>query len=100
METALKQSLLLTHGTIYGDIAEYLPFIDCIPDVNPTAVRSASVTEWRAGQMQPESRQEILMGTMTDNAPIDFHHWTMVGGIGESGLEWWQQCMTLFMRHV
>jgi hypothetical protein len=42
----------------------------------------------------------ILYGPLTDNAPIDVIHWSAEGDMGESGLEIWQQCLTLFMRHI
>lgn len=40
-------------------------------------------------------------GPMTDNGPIDVVSWEGSGVMAPDGyLEWWQQCLTLFMRHI
>lgn len=99
METELKHSLLLTHGTIYGYVADSLPYVD-YTGKSTSVVKFADQAEWRAALYPVIPASPVLDGSMTNNAPIDFHHWTMAGYVGESGLEWWQQCMTLFMRHI
>lgn len=99
METALKHSLLLTHGTTYGYIPTVLQGKDCT-DRFPALYRMADQVEWRSGLYPSEVASSCFVGSMTDNAPIDFHSWSVIGNIGETGMEWWQQCMTLFMRHI
>ena len=100
MESDLKQSLLLTHGTIYGYVAASLPWRDYDNGRSPSVFKRADQVEWRNTLYPATMHPQVPVGPMTDNATIDFHHWNMAGHIGESGLEWWQQCMTLFMRHI
>lgn len=99
METALKQSLLLTHGTIYGAIAPALSWHDCPGKPSGFAFMADQVA-WRSGLYYSQLSLPELMGPVTDNAPIDVIQWTTVGHKGESGMEWWQQCVTLLMRHA
>lgn len=97
METELKHSLLLTHGTIYGYSAESAPWTAF---AGSNVVRRTGPVEWRADLYTHENHKDMPVGMMTDNTPIDFISWSVVGHVSESGLEWWQQCMTLFMRHI
>lgn len=99
MDEAIKHSLLITHGTIYGDIPVILP-VKQYEYTSASVVKLSGQVEWRNGLFRFADCLASPVGTMTDNSTIDFHHWSMVGGLGESGLEQWQQCMTLFMRHI
>lgn len=99
METALKHSLLLTHGTIYGDIPAVLPWVDYTAK-SASLDQMADQVEWRNGLYYADPVATALHGAMTNNAPIDVYSWAVTGHAGETGLEWWQQCMTLFMRHI
>lgn len=92
--------LLLTHGTVYGVMPPAIPWIGFI---------GLSATVTAAVAPQPESVDypyavaplNCLSGTLTDNSPIDVISWTGVGKCASEGhLAWWEQCMTLFMRHV
>ena len=99
METTQKQSLLLTHGTIYGYTADSLPF-HVYDALSKSVVKRADQVEWHS-TLYPELQiADVLDGMLTNTAPIDFYHWNIAGDVGESGLELWQQCMTLFMRHI
>lgn len=92
--------LLLLHGTIYG----VLP-----PDIAWIGLADISATVAAGIAPQPEADDYPYMaspagwfkGSMTDTSPIDFVHWSGAGTIVLDGnLSWWEQCMTLFMRHI
>lgn len=95
-----KSAYLLLHGTIYGEIAEPLQWKDYTGKSASVCTRTSQV-DWRSNLFSKAAPPVMPLGTMTDNAPIDVVSWGgNVGHIGPTGLEWWQQCMTLFMRHV
>lgn len=99
METELKQSLLLTHGTIYGYAAPQLPW-QRRSDFSPSLDAMSDQVTWRSG-LYPALQPEVYdFGEVTDNATIDFYSWNHDGDIVRTGHEWWEQCMTLFMRHI
>jgi len=91
--------LLLLHGTIYGDIAQVLPVVQ-FTGRSSNFDAQVDQDEWREDLFGAYLPEAAISGTMTYNEPIDFIHWTMDGHIGETGMEWWQQCMTLLMRHI
>lgn len=101
METALKQSLLLTHGTVYGQMPEYIqPYV--FPDRTSSKKNAELVPYQRDWFYLHQGSTSHLIGTKThDSSPIDILSWYAgQGETGETGMEIWQQCLTLFMRHI
>jgi len=96
----LKHSLLLTHGTVYGQApgdAGYYVF----PDIT-TSIENSWATPWRTNiPYAVVAANHNMVGTITHNEPIDVISWNAGNGrVSPTGLEIWEQCMTLFMRHV
>lgn len=95
----LKHSLLLTHGTVYGQI-DPLAVLDLSP-------KSVNIDQWHnpAYSWLPgllEIRTMALptsTGTMTNNAPVDLVHWTEAGGLELSPMVQWRTCLKL-LRHI
>lgn len=94
----LKHSLLLTHGTVYGQI-DPLTRLDLSP-------KSANIDQWndpnynwRDGLFERRGMAATQTGPMTDNAPIDFIHWTVAGAPDLSAMTQWQGCLKL-LRHI
>ena len=95
-----KAGLLLIHGTVYGTIADALPWRD-MDGKSPNVCKVTSTEEWRAALFLNAAPATCLQSPdLINNAPIDVVSWSITGYTGESGLEWWQQCMTLFLRHI
>lgn len=94
----LKKSLLITHGTVYGEIPADPGHIDY-------AGISSSISDswelpWRQELYHVQAPDQLPFGPLTDNAPIDVVSWPGTGELSPSGMEIWQQCLTLFMRHI
>lgn len=68
----------------------------------PAGVESSWSVPWRAGLFTAVAPLDTAIGgPLTHNEPIDVISWTAgPGEIKVTGLEIWQQCLTLFMRHV
>jgi len=99
-EEALKHSILLTHGTVYGVLVSAL---DAVPyhGLSPSICKFSGQDQWRDELWPVIAPPAFLEGVMTDMAPIDFVHWdTGTGFVSEGCFSWWRQCMTLFMRHI
>lgn len=96
-----KSALLYLHNTIYGDIATALPFVDMPGKSASICVRSSQV-DWRNNLFSRAAAAQLSVGMLTSNAaPIAVVNWTAGGGhCVVDGMEWWSQCMTMFMRHV
>ena len=95
-----KSAYLLLHGTIYGDIATALPWKD-MPGKSASVCTRADQVAWRNNLFSKAAMPTLPVGTMTNNAPIDVISWNAGPGMAVvDGVEWWQQCMTLFMRHI
>jgi len=97
----LKHSLLLIHGTVYG---QYQPDIDgyyVFPDIT-TSIENSWATPWRINiPYVGVAANHNMVGTITHNEPIDVISWNAGNGrVSPTGLEIWEQCMTLLMRHV
>ncbi len=94
----LKQSLLITHGTVYGYTVpealakEYVGI--------SSSFTNGWVLPWRQDLYPALPATPAIFGPLTHNEPIDFIHWYAgPGSVGEDGLEWWRQCLTL-LRHI
>ena len=95
----LKQSLLITHGTVYGYTTpetltkEYVGI--------SSSFTNGWVLPWRPDLYPALPAPPAIFGPMTNNAPIDVISWYAgPGSVGEDGMGWWRQCLTLFMRHI
>jgi hypothetical protein len=99
-ELELKNSLVLIHQTIYGDIPVEVPYSVT------TAITSSIENSWLVNYRQDlyyksPALSSNIFGPMTNNMPIDTVHWYAgPGHVPETGMEIWEQCMTLFMRHI
>lgn len=92
--------LLLTHGTIYGTLPPAVPWA-IFADMPTTVAAAVAPQPESADYPYAVAPPGYLSGTLTDNSPIDVISWTGAGKFASEGhLSWWEQCMTLFMRHV
>ena len=101
MSDIIKRSLLLTHGTIYGTATPDTLFKGY--EGVTTSITNGWTVPWRTNLYLNTviTAGNFRVGPMTKNEPIDVIHWAAgPGKIHPSGLEWWQQCLTLFMRHI
>jgi len=98
----IKHSLLLIHGTIYGCLPEPHPEMLYVWPGRSNSLVRAEATPWRASVPYTcLAADHDVVGTITHNEPIDVVSW--YAGPGEikiTGMEIWEQCMTLFMRHI
>ncbi|WP_310601433.1 hypothetical protein [Desulfobulbus sp.] len=91
-----KNELLLLHGTIYGQIPAQVPWYDC-------PFKTSNIDQYGKPTDIPYLLTELrscITGDLANNTPIDVVHWNAAGVTKWSGMEWWEGCMTLFMRHV
>lgn len=99
-ELMQRHSLLIIHGTIYGEI-------DFSPGAREWSDRQAGVVaaelisfraDWPYKAPPPDYS---LYGGMTEYTPIDVISWYAgPGDYGWTGMEIWQMCLTLFLRHI
>lgn len=68
----------------------------------PSAMAAAAAVSWRDDiPYVVASADHDIVGPITDSSPpISVVSWEAAGAIKETGMEWWRQCMTLFMRHI
>jgi hypothetical protein len=97
METALKQSLLLTHGTVYGHAMPAVPvgFTGMSASIERHNVAGFN---WDADVPYLATYTANPLGTMTDNSPIDIISWTVTGSPAVDLLAPWRQCAVLLTR--
>lgn len=98
MSILLKQSLLLTHGTVYGQIDPLL-----VHALSPKSVNidqwNDSAYDWKVGLFERRIMAPTDTGTMTNNAPVDFIHWSTTGTAALSPMVPWRNC-TKLLRHI
>lgn len=83
-----------------GILADALPWKD-MQGKSVSVCQNTSQQDWRNNLFSKADMPTLPLGTMTDNAPIDVISWNAGQGlVVVDGMEWWQQCMTLFMRHI
>lgn len=94
----LKHSLLLTHGTVYGQIDAL-----SVHALSPKSVNidqwNDPAYDWKRGLFERLIMSSTESGTATDNAPIDFIHWATTGTASLSPMEPWRNC-TKLLRHI
>jgi hypothetical protein len=57
--------------------------------------------DWRDNlYTNAEPIDDVMFGTLTGHGTLDFYSWSTEGMVYPSGSEIWEQCMTLFMRHI
>lgn len=99
VDIKLEHSLLLTHGTIYGEVAADAPFKEF--DGISASIVSGWAVPWRQDHYVVIVADPFLVGPLAEVVPIDVVSWNAgPGAVKESGMEIWQQCLTLFMRHI
>lgn len=94
----LKHSLLLTHGTVYGQIDPLAVFEFSPKSVNIDQWHNPAY-DWKVGLFELRTMATTSTGTMTNNAPVDLVHWTGAGGFGRSPMVQWRTCLKL-LRHI
>lgn len=98
MRDLQKAALLLTHGTIYGCLDPVVLSCD-FAGISGTIANGFAATRLDEIFINAEPVAS-LQGPMTRNEPIDFISWSGSGYVGITGMEIWQRCLTLFMRHI
>lgn len=97
-ELLLKHSLLLTHGTVYGQID---PLV--VLDLSPKSVNIDQwhnpAYDWKVGLFELRTMATTSTGTMTNNAPVDLVHWTGAGHLELPLMVQWRTCLKL-LRHI
>lgn len=98
-ELLLKHSLLLTHGTVYGQI-DVLTWHDLSPkSVNIDQWHNPAY-DWKVGLFELRTMDlPTATGTMTDNGPVDLIHWNVSGAAALSPMVPWRNCMKV-LRHI
>lgn len=97
-EVLLKQSLLLTHGTVYGQI-DPLAALALSPKSTNIDQWDNPDYNWRVGLFEIRTMAPASTGTMTDNAPVDLVHWGATGHLALSPMAHWRTCMKV-LRHI
>lgn len=98
MSLLLKHALLLTHGTVYGQIdplaahALFPKSVNIDQWINPSY-------DWKVGLFERRTMADTNTGTKSDNTPIDFIHWTTAGNHALSPMAPWRNC-TKLLRHI
>ena len=98
MSILLKHSLLLTHGTVYGQIDPIGWHDLASKSVNIDQWHDPAY-DWQVGLFERRTMAPVSVGAMTDNAPIDFIHWSTTGTLAISPMAPWRSCMKL-LRHI
>lgn len=97
-EELLKQSLLLTHGTIYGNMPPAEPWID-FSGKSANIDQWGSPVFWLADVPYVAAPTLSVVGPLTENSPIDVVHWNAgLGAEPPSALFPYQQNLTLLTR--
>ena len=93
--------LLIILDTVYGNIPETAPVYVC-PANSLSFNKLVGPPYWRSNLYNKIAPDSLLYGSLTaSNIPIPFYHQTLGPGyIGYTGMEMWQQCLTLFLRHI
>lgn len=98
METLLKHSLLLTHGTVYGQI-DPLGWFDLRPKSTNIDQWDDPGYDWKQGLFDLRTMAATATGAMTENAPVDLVSWSVAGSLEVSPMVQWRGCLKL-LRHV
>ena len=96
MSEARKRGLLLIQQIIYTEIRPY----DWV-DLQPKSINIdqwGNDVFWQADVPYTHDMVFTITGTLTDTQPIDMSSWTAACAVPPSGLEYWQQCLDLFLR--
>lgn len=98
MSTLLKHSLLLIHGTVYGQIDPLAVHALSAKSVNVDQWNNPAY-DWKVGLFERRTMALTETGTMTDNSPVDFIHWSSTGSHALSPMAPWRGCMKM-LRHI
>lgn len=92
-----RRGILLTQQIIYGDIASPL-WVD-FADKSANIDLWGNPVFWLTGIPYLHAATPLLAaGSVTDTSPIEMVHWAALGHAHASGIEYWRQCLDLFMR--
>lgn len=98
MSILLKHSLLLTHGTVYGQRQSLAPVDLADKSINIDQWNNPAY-DWKVGLFERRSMAATGTGTITDNAPVDLISWSTTGSAALSPMAPWRNCMKL-LRHI
>lgn len=95
----LKHSLLLTHGTVYGQIDPLSVF-----DLSPKSINidqwNNPAYDWKVGLFEVRTMAlPTSTGAMNDNAPVDLIHWNVAGTAALSPMTPWRNCLKM-LTHI
>jgi hypothetical protein len=95
----LKHSLLLTHGTIYGQLDPLVPVALADKSINIDQWNNPDY-DWKAGLFEVRLLDlPTITGTMTDRAPVDLIHWNVAGAAALSPMTPWRNCLKM-LTHI
>lgn len=95
----LKHSLLLTHGTIYGQLDPLVPVALADKSINIDQWNNPDY-DWKAGLFELRAMDlPTGTGTMTDRAPVDLIHWNVFGAAALSPMTPWRNCLKM-LTHI
>jgi len=97
-ELLLKRSLLLLHGTVYGQVDPLAPVSLADKSINIDQWNNPSY-DWKVGLFEVRAMAATNTGAMTDNAPVDLIHWNVAGVAALSPMTQWRNCLKM-LTHI
>jgi hypothetical protein len=94
---------LIIHGTIYGQLDNEIDIRSLfkVPDLPSSIDNSLLINFMDDWPYKCAAFPNLHQGTITYNEPIDFIHWNAgYAQVNKTGFEIWEQCLTLFLRHI
>lgn len=99
MSLLKKKGLLLTHGTIYGSMPPSIQAaVQLTGYTNSTERHNYPGFDWDADMPYLNTLPAALLGTLTDNAPVDMVHWAASGVTAYDTLAPWRGCLLMLER--
>lgn len=97
-EELLKQSFLITHGTIYGELPPSVDWVAASSITSTILGCCSSLSTWRSGLNSKYDAGFLGNGPMTNVVPIEVIHWNGNANAPYDTLTPWEQCVTLLSR--
>jgi len=96
---SLKQSLLLIHGTVYGQESLPLPVVQLSGLTNSIERHNYAGFDWDVSVPYVEEYDSsMLSDSLINNEPIDVIHWGAAASEVTDLLAFWRTCSTLLVR--
>jgi len=96
MSEARKRGLLLTQQIIYAELRPY-EWVDLQPK-STNIDQWGNAVFWQANVPYNHDMTFNVAGPMTNTQPIDVATWAPPCTVHPSGMEYWHQCLDLFLR--